>query len=111
VIDIQNQSRRPHDAFISYSRHDRDFARALEGALERYRPPRGVNTPRRRLDVFRDEQDFVGVEYYRALDQHLKQPVQRSSNRRIRGLAVSLYAAGSMPFNPHVEFWPLPILC
>lgn len=60
-----------HDAFISYSRHDKRFAVALERALRRYRPPKGLPVPNRALDVFRDEEDFTGTEYYGAVQTHL----------------------------------------
>src|SRR5215216_2306834 len=62
-----------HDAFISYSRKDKAFAVALERALEAHRPPRDLQIPQRYLDVFRDEDDFSGTEYYRSLDRHLQQ--------------------------------------
>jgi len=39
--------------------------------LEHYKP-RGSSASQRRLDVFRDEGDFIGADYYKALDQHLK---------------------------------------
>jgi hypothetical protein len=61
------------DPFISYSRPDIDFARKLERALEAYQPPSGLQVPRRRLRVFRDEADFTGVKYFEAVDQHLRQ--------------------------------------
>src|SRR5262245_12414651 len=64
-----------HDAFISYSRKDREFAVRLQKALSGYLPPRDLPVPHRSLDVFRDEQDFTGAEYYEALEGHL----QRSS--------------------------------
>lgn len=60
-----------HDAFISYSRKNEEFARGLEQALERYAPPRGLAVPRRRLDIFRDSSDFTGGEYHQRLEQHL----------------------------------------
>ncbi len=60
-----------HDAFISYSRRDRVLARMLERRLEKYRPPKGLNLPRRHLEVFRDESDFTGPEYRSALKEHL----------------------------------------
>jgi len=60
-----------HDVFICYSRKDSAFAAALERALERYRPPRDLPVPQRALDVFRDEEDFTGTEYYGAVDSHL----------------------------------------
>ena len=58
-----------HDAFISYSRTDKAFASALERALEAYVLPKDAG--RRRLRIFRDEEDFTGTEYYGALEQHL----------------------------------------
>jgi WD40 repeat protein len=61
-----------YDAFISYSRKDKAFAMALERALESYRPPRGLQVPRRHLAIFRDEEDFTGVEYNRSLGEHLE---------------------------------------
>ena len=60
-----------HDVFISYSRKDRDFAVRLQQALANYVPPKDLPVPHRRLDVFRDEEDFTGAEYYQSLDRHL----------------------------------------
>jgi DNA-binding beta-propeller fold protein YncE len=60
-----------HDIFISYSRRDKDFATRLEKVLEAYVPPKELNLPHRHLDVFRDEEDFTGNEYYQSLDKHL----------------------------------------
>jgi hypothetical protein len=64
----------PHqyDAFISYSRQDIEFARKLERALEKYRPPKGLDAPRRYLNAFRDEGDLTGAEYFEAIDRHLR---------------------------------------
>ena len=61
-----------YDVFISYSRKDRNFAARLEKSLEAYKPPKGLNLPQRNLAVFRDEQDFTGVEYHTSLEKHLK---------------------------------------
>ena len=61
----------PHDAFISYSRRDIDFARVLEKTLEAYSPPKDLGLPQRRLDVFRDEGDITGVDYGKAIERHL----------------------------------------
>jgi hypothetical protein len=61
-----------HDAFICYSRADVGIARALERALERYRPPPELERPARLLDIFRDEQDFTGVEYTESIRRHLR---------------------------------------
>jgi hypothetical protein len=70
---VTNEPVSSHDAFISYSRKDSVFARRLEQALENYRPPKDLPVPQRRLDVFRDEEDFIGTEYSRAVEQHLAQ--------------------------------------
>jgi WD40 repeat protein len=61
-----------HDAFISYSRKDKPFAVLLERTLRRYTPPSGLPVPKRRLDIFRDEEDFTGTEYYQAVGRHLQ---------------------------------------
>ncbi len=60
-----------HDAFISYSRRNADFARRLEKALEEFKPPRDLAVPQRYLNVFRDETDFTGVEYFQSVEHHL----------------------------------------
>jgi WD40 repeat protein len=60
------------DVFISYSRQDIDFARSLERTLESYKPAKDLSVPRRYLQVFRDESDFTGVEYFQAVDEHLR---------------------------------------
>jgi hypothetical protein len=59
------------DVFISYSRKDSDFADRLETALERYRPPKSLGLPDRRLTVFRDVGDLVGTEYGAAIERYL----------------------------------------
>jgi WD40 repeat protein len=61
-----------HDAFISYSRKDKVFAACLHKALGNYTPPRDLPLPQRRLDVFRDEDDFTGTEYFQSVERHLK---------------------------------------
>jgi WD40 repeat protein len=60
------------NAFISYSRKDIAFASALERALEAYIPPRVNGEGKKRIEVFRDEGDFTGSEYYNAIQQHLQ---------------------------------------
>lgn len=55
-------------AFISYARGDEAFARMLETALESFRPGDGRPT----AAIFRDRVDFTGTEYYRALEEHLR---------------------------------------
>jgi WD40 repeat protein len=61
-----------HDAFISYSRKDRAFAQRLEKALKSWTPPPELGLPARNVDVFRDESDFTGTDYYAAIEQHLQ---------------------------------------
>ena len=62
-----------YDVFISYSRKDIGFARKLESTLESYVPPGDLGLPHRHLEVFRDEEDFTGTEYYQSVDKHLTQ--------------------------------------
>ncbi len=69
-LDQRSASR--YDAFISYSRKDRDFAAKLEKALKSYRPPKDLSVPQRFLNVFRDEEDLTGVEYHASIENHLK---------------------------------------
>ena len=72
-MDIQSQKLSfVNDLFISYSRKDIDFARAIEKALKNYIPPKELPVPKRRLVVFRDEEDFTGVEYNQSLRSHLE---------------------------------------
>jgi len=59
------------DAFISYSRKDRAFAEILERALENYKPPKIEKVPQRNLNIFRDEEDLTGPDYYKAIDKNL----------------------------------------
>ena len=61
-----------HDVFISYSRKDSAFVSVLEAALRRYKPPKDLLAPQRRLDVFRDVEDFTGTEYSAAVAEHLQ---------------------------------------
>ena len=49
------------------------FAERLESALENFRPPRDLPIPQRALDIFRDEGDFTGIDYFRAIEAHLAQ--------------------------------------
>jgi len=68
-----NQSSQPrHDAFISYSRRDIVFAKALKVALEKFRTPRGLAIQQHYLQVFRDESDFTGNAYHDSIERHLK---------------------------------------
>jgi WD40 repeat protein len=61
-----------HDAFISYSRRDKEFASRLGAALRAYKPPKGLGLEPRHLDIFRDQEDFTGVEYHEAVRRHLR---------------------------------------
>lgn len=61
-----------HDAFISYSRKDQVFVAMLERTLRGYRPPAGLDAPQRRLNIFRDTEDFTGTEYTQSVSLHLK---------------------------------------
>ena len=60
-----------NDAFISYSRKDKEFASRLEKALEDYKPPKDLKVLQRNLVIFRDEQDITGAEYHESIKQHL----------------------------------------
>ena len=72
-MKIDSEKKSPvHDAFISYSRKNKGFAKKLEKALENYKPPKDLNVPRRHLNIFLDEADFTGVEYYQAVEEALK---------------------------------------
>ena len=59
-------------AFISYSRKDKAFAALLEKALESYRHP-SPDQKTLKLEVFRDEDDFAGSEYKKAIYKHLNE--------------------------------------
>ncbi len=61
-----------HDAFISYSRKDRVFASLLEEALEAFSPPEIGTIPQKHLNIFRDEEDFTGTDYHKAVSKHLR---------------------------------------
>lgn len=61
-----------YDAFISYSRKDRAFVAVFEAALRRYKPPKALLAPQRRLNVFRDTEDFTGTEYKASVAKHLQ---------------------------------------
>ncbi len=60
-----------YDAFISYCREDKAFAEKLEKALESFKPPKDPHIPQRRLNIFRDEDDLIGADYYKSIDGHL----------------------------------------
>jgi WD40 repeat protein len=85
-----------HDAFVSYSRKDGQFAAALQKALKAYKPPKDLNLPQRYLSVFLDKEDFTGTEYYQSLEKHLK-----SSGKLI--LICSPNACKSKFVNPEIE--------
>jgi hypothetical protein len=59
-----------YDVFISYSRKDASFAVRLQKALSRFRPSvDGVQRPP--LRVFLDQDDIYGVDYFKAVEDHL----------------------------------------
>ncbi|RMF61139.1 MAG: TIR domain-containing protein [Calditrichaeota bacterium] len=60
-----------YDAFISYSRKDKEFAIKLEKALENFKPPKIQGVPQRHLKIFRDEEDLSGTEYFQTIDNSL----------------------------------------
>lgn len=64
-----------HDAFISYSRRNGDFAKILEESLESYKPPKISGIPQRALQIFLDVEDIKGNE----LDETLKNFIKKSS--------------------------------
>ncbi len=66
-------SEKLHDAFISYSRKDKVFASLIEKALENYTPPKSSAISQKRLDIFRDEEDFTGTDYHKAVNKHLQE--------------------------------------
>ena len=68
----EQQKSYQYDAFISYSRKDKPFAEKLEKALENYRPPKNLNVPQRHLNIFRDEGDMTGTDYFQSIEEHLK---------------------------------------
>jgi WD40 repeat protein len=61
-----------YNAFISYSRKDVEFATKFEKALERFRPPKGLTKETRFLNIFRDQADFVGVDYFKSIEKDLR---------------------------------------
>jgi WD40 repeat protein len=60
------------DVFISYKHEDKEFAAKLQKTLSRYKPPAGIDAPRRTFKVFLDESDMAGVEYFDAVDKALR---------------------------------------
>ncbi|MDP1678667.1 MAG: TIR domain-containing protein [Candidatus Nitrotoga sp.] len=66
-------SEKLHGAFISYSRKDKVFASLVEKALENYTPPKSSAISQKRLDIFRDEEDFTGTDYHKAVNKHLQE--------------------------------------
>lgn len=60
------------DVFVSYSRKDAQFVQALRTSLERYRAPRALRVPHRRLRVFVDTEDFQTGEYDQRLVEYLR---------------------------------------
>ncbi len=92
----ESKSTSRHDAFVSYSRMDKAVAEKLAGALKRFKPPRGIGLPTRRLDVFRDQEDLVGADYYESIEKAL-----HGARKLI--LICSPDSAGSKYVNDEVE--------
>ncbi len=61
-----------YDAFISYNALDNKFAEKLEKILENYIPPKDLDVPRKRLNIFRFQTDMTGTEYYSAIEERIK---------------------------------------
>ena len=61
-----------YDAFISYSRRDKAFAARLEQRLEKYKAPYDLQVRQGYLNIFRDQKDFTGADYFESLQQHLQ---------------------------------------
>jgi len=60
------------DAFISYSRHDSDFAKKLAKELEDFDPPEIDNKKLKKLNIFLDSEDLEGGgDYYKTIDNKL----------------------------------------
>lgn len=72
ILNKQKLTTEHYDAFISYSRLDRAFAEKLEKALENYKPAKDLNLPQRHLNIFRDEGDMTGTEYFDSIEAHLE---------------------------------------
>lgn len=64
-----------YDAFISYSRRNGEFAEALYKKLSDYKPPKGLDLPQRRLNVFLDKRELFGND----LDESLKRNILNSA--------------------------------
>jgi WD40 repeat protein len=60
-----------HDAFISYSRKEQAFAKAMERELEKYKPPKALGLPQKNPDIFLDVEDFTGSDYSKSVEQSL----------------------------------------
>ena len=71
IQNDESATSKQYDAFISYSRKNEDFAARLEQALENYRPPKGLEAPQRRLNIFRDKHDFKVGDYHQNLEKSL----------------------------------------
>jgi hypothetical protein len=59
------------DAFISYSRQDKDFVVRLAAALNAYQPPKAIQAPARRLRVFLDQHDLSTGDYAQEIETQL----------------------------------------
>src|SRR4030095_4288470 len=66
-----------YDAFISYSRRNEKFAEALYKKLADYKPPKGLDLPQRRLNIFLDKRELFGND----LDESLKTNLLNSAKQ------------------------------
>lgn len=59
------------DAFISYSRQDKDFVVRLAAALNAYRPPKSIRASTRPVRVFLDQHDIGSGDYVQEIEAQL----------------------------------------
>lgn len=71
MTKMEQQTKR-YDAFISHSSQDAAFAAKLKKALEKYRPPKDLGLPQRRLNIFLDIRDLIGSDYLAAVNRFLE---------------------------------------
>ncbi|MCI0423808.1 MAG: TIR domain-containing protein, partial [Acidobacteria bacterium] len=85
-----------YDAFISYSRRNGEFAEALYKKLSEYKPPKGLDLPQRRMNVFLDKSELVGND----LDESLKRNLLNSAKLLV---LCSPEARSSRFVNPEIR--------
>ena len=68
----ENTEIKEYDAFISYSREDKEFAIKLYQELENYNPPEIDDKKLHKIKVFLDTEDLTaGGDYYDRIDKSL----------------------------------------